>query len=57
MHMNCYSLAQTVFIALMGIFAILFVWAVLFLLYILGDKLISFIMEVVNEYRMAAGGI
>ena len=41
----------------MGIFAILFVWAVLFLLYILGDKLISFIMEVVNEYRMAAGGI
>ncbi len=57
MHMNSYSLAQTIFIALMGIFAILFVWAVLFLLYILGDKLISFIMEVVNEYRMAAGGI
>ena len=56
MHMNTYTLAQTIFIAIMAICAILFVWAVLFLLYILGDKLFSFVTEVVNEYRMTALG-
>lgn len=57
MHMNTYTLGQTIGIALLAIFAILFVWAVLFLLYILGDKLVSFFAEVINEYRMVAMGV
>lgn len=52
LHMNSYSFLQTVFNCLLAIFAILFIWAVLVLLFILSEKLIDFFAEVISEYRL-----
>ena len=52
MHMNSYTFAQTVFNCLLAVFAVLFIWAVLVLLFILSEKLIDFFAEVINEYRL-----
>lgn len=52
MHMNSYTFVQTVMNCLLAVFAILFIWAVLVLLFILSEKLIDFFTEVINEYRL-----
>lgn len=51
-HLNSYSFTQTVWNSLLALFAVLFIWAVLILLYILGEKLFGFIKEVITEYSL-----
>ena len=51
-HLNSYSFTQTVWNCLLSLFAVLFIWAVLILLYILGEKLFGFIKEVITEYSL-----
>ena len=50
--LNTYSFPQTLVNCLLAVFAVLFIWAVLILLYILGEKLIGFFMQVYEEYRL-----
>ena len=50
--LNTYSFSQTIMNCLLAIFAVLFIWAMLILLYLLGEKLIGFFAEVIEEYRL-----
>lgn len=50
--MNTYSFSQTIVNCLLAVFAVLFIWAMLILLYLLGEKLIGFVAEVIREYRL-----
>lgn len=50
--LNTYSFTQTIVNCLLAVFAVLFIWAMLILLYLLGEKLIGFFAEVFEEYRL-----
>lgn len=50
-HMNSYTFWETIKTALITLFTCVFLWAVLALLYILGDNVIRFIKNVVYEYK------
>lgn len=50
--LNTYSFSQTIMNCLLAIFSVLFIWAMLILLYLLGEKLIGFFAEVIEEYRL-----
>jgi len=50
--MNTYTLRQTIKTIIVSIFTCLFLWVVLFLMFILGQKLWEFIAKVVEEYRI-----
>ena len=50
--MNSYTIGQTIKTIFVAIFTCLFLWVVLFLMFILGQKLWEFIAKVVEEYRI-----
>lgn len=50
--MNSYSFWETIKIAVISIFACIFIWAVIGLMYVLGDKLVAFFVKVIEQYRM-----
>lgn len=49
--MNSYTFFETIKTALITLFTCVFLWAVLALIYILGDNVIDFIKNVVTEYK------
>ena len=52
MSMNTYTLGQTLLNCLLAVFAVVFIWAVCMLIYLLQEKIVGFIDEVFSEYRM-----
>lgn len=50
--MNTYSFSQTIGNCVLAVLAVLFLWAMLILLYLLGEKLFGFFAEVFEEYRL-----
>lgn len=50
--LNTYSFSQTIGNCVLAVLAVLFLWAMLILLYLLGEKLFGFFAEVYEEYRL-----
>ena len=55
-HLNTYTFGQTIVNCILAVLAVLFIWAVVILLWILGEKLVGFITEVITEYRLLGKG-
>lgn len=50
--MNTYTLRQTIKTVLISLFTCVFLWVVIFLIIILGQRLLEFIQTVISEYRI-----